>query len=74
LRRYDHQYVLNTDSTVIDSSASQSKDRYTLITEITVDKSSSEIFTDDQRYDELLNKNDESENEKDEIDENDNDH
>jgi hypothetical protein len=51
--------VINNDSTVVDSPASQSFDRYTLVTEVTVNKSSSDMFTDDERYDELLNKNDE---------------
>jgi hypothetical protein len=50
-------------------SALKLKDRYIFVTEITVNKFSSEIFIDDERYDELLDKNDE----KDENDEDDND-
>jgi hypothetical protein len=57
---------------MMNSSACQSKDRYIFVTEITVHKSSSEIFTDDKRYNKLLDKNDEND-EKDEKDEDDND-
>jgi hypothetical protein len=52
----------------MNSSTLKSKDRYIFVTEVTVNKLSSEIFTDDERYDELLDKNDE----KDENDEDDN--
>jgi hypothetical protein len=56
----------------MNSSDFQSKDRYIFVTEIIVNKSSSEIFTDNERYDELFDKNDEND-EKDEKDEDDND-
>jgi hypothetical protein len=55
----------------MNSFASQSKDRYIFVIEITVNKSSSEIFTDDERYDELLEKNNEND-EKDKKNEDDN--
>jgi hypothetical protein len=51
----------------------QSKDQYIFVIEIIVNKSSSEIFINDERYDEFFNKNNENDkkNEKDE-DNNDN--
>lgn len=55
LCRYKQRNVLNNDDlTIADSSFSNSFDRYIMITDHIVNKSSSDVFTDENRYDNLL--------------------
>ena len=63
LFKYDHEYVIKNDLTIIDFSTSSFFDRYIFITEIFVNKLNSEIFIDEERYDKLLDKNDDEKNE-----------
>jgi hypothetical protein len=51
---YEQKYVINDDSIVADSSSLFSFDRYIIITEIIDEKSDSDLFSDEERYKQLI--------------------
>ncbi len=51
---YKQKYVINDDSIVADSSFFFSFDRYIIIIEITDEKSDNDLFSDEERYKQLI--------------------
>jgi hypothetical protein len=51
---YEQKYVINDDFIVVDSSSFFSFDRYIIITEITDEKSDNDLFSDEERYKQLI--------------------
>ncbi len=70
---YNHDWILQEDLTIVDSSSSFFSDQYIMITEVINEQSNNEVFFHESRYDYLIddeNENDEEENDEDD-DEND---
>ncbi len=59
---YEQKYVINDDFIVADSSSFFSFDRYIIITEITDEKSDNDLFSDEERYKQLIRNEKLSEN------------
>ncbi len=51
---YEQKYVINNDFIVADSSSFFSFDRYIIITVIIAEKSDNELFSDKERYKQLI--------------------
>ncbi len=51
---YEQKYVINDDFIVVDFSFFFSFDRYIIITEIIDEKSDSDLFSDEERYKQLI--------------------
>ncbi len=51
---YEQEYVINDDFIVADSSSFFSFDRYIIISVITDEKSDSDLFSDEERYKQLI--------------------
>ncbi len=61
---YNHDWILQKDSTIVDSFFSFFSDRYIMIIEIINEKSNNDVFFHESRYDYLNDDENENDNEK----------
>ncbi len=69
---YNQDWVLQENSTIVDSSFSSFSDRYTMITEVINEKSNNDVFFHESRYDYLNDDENENDDENDDEDDDEN--